>query len=75
MLFFSCDSKNLNMLPFGSLLKWVTCFIYTMLISFGNLPWQVTLRGFRAGNFMTLVATNVAARGLDINDVQLIIQV
>lgn len=36
---------------------------------------QVTLSGFRSGKFSTLVATNVAARGLDIDDVQLIIQV
>nr|XP_017258007.1 PREDICTED: DEAD-box ATP-dependent RNA helicase 7-like [Daucus carota subsp. sativus] len=35
---------------------------------------EVTLKGFRSGKFMALVATNVAARGLDINDVQLIIQ-
>uniref|UniRef100_A0A7N0T1A6 DEAD-box ATP-dependent RNA helicase 7 n=1 Tax=Kalanchoe fedtschenkoi TaxID=63787 RepID=A0A7N0T1A6_KALFE len=35
---------------------------------------EVTLSGFRSGKFMTLVATNVAARGLDINEVQLIIQ-
>ncbi|GFY83265.1 DEAD box RNA helicase [Actinidia rufa] len=35
---------------------------------------KVTLSGFRSGKFMTLVTTNVAARGLDINDVQLIIQ-
>ncbi|WRX19440.1 Helicase [Theobroma cacao] len=35
---------------------------------------EVTLNGFRSGKFLTLVATNVAARGLDINDVQLIIQ-
>ncbi|PNX92995.1 DEAD-box ATP-dependent RNA helicase 7-like protein [Trifolium pratense] len=35
---------------------------------------EVTLKAFRSGKFMTLVATNVAARGLDINDVQLIIQ-
>ncbi|PWA92671.1 DEAD-box ATP-dependent RNA helicase 7 [Artemisia annua] len=35
---------------------------------------EQTLAGFRAGKFMTLVATNVAARGLDIQDVQLIIQ-
>ncbi|KAK4749693.1 hypothetical protein SAY87_027142 [Trapa incisa] len=35
---------------------------------------EVTLSGFRTGKFTTLVATNVAARGLDINDVQLIIQ-
>ncbi|KAK4278620.1 hypothetical protein QN277_016443 [Acacia crassicarpa] len=34
---------------------------------------EVTLAGFRTGKFTTLVATNVAARGLDINDVQLII--
>ncbi|KAL8095960.1 hypothetical protein AgCh_037074 [Apium graveolens] len=36
---------------------------------------EVTLKGFRSGKFLALVATNVAARGLDINDVQLIIQV
>ncbi|GER41459.1 dead box ATP-dependent RNA helicase [Striga asiatica] len=36
---------------------------------------EVTLAGFRSGKFSTLVATNVAARGLDIDDVQLIIQV
>ncbi|KAI9198651.1 hypothetical protein LWI28_019683 [Acer negundo] len=35
---------------------------------------EITLTGFRSGKFLTLVATNVAARGLDINDVQLIIQ-
>eukprot|EP00262_Sarcandra_glabra_P017166 TRINITY_DN5799_c0_g1_i1.p1 TRINITY_DN5799_c0_g1~~TRINITY_DN5799_c0_g1_i1.p1 ORF type:complete len:736 (-),score=173.37 TRINITY_DN5799_c0_g1_i1:265-2472(-) len=35
---------------------------------------EVTLAGFRSGKFLVLVATNVAARGLDIKDVQLIIQ-
>ncbi|KAG6391926.1 hypothetical protein SASPL_149690 [Salvia splendens] len=35
---------------------------------------EVTLSSFRSGKFSTLVATNVAARGLDIDDVQLIIQ-
>ncbi|KAL3652347.1 DEAD-box ATP-dependent RNA helicase 7 [Castilleja foliolosa] len=35
---------------------------------------EVTIKGFRSGKFSTLVATNVAARGLDIDDVQLIIQ-
>uniref|UniRef100_A0A0D6QTU2 RNA helicase n=1 Tax=Araucaria cunninghamii TaxID=56994 RepID=A0A0D6QTU2_ARACU len=35
---------------------------------------EVTLSGFRSGKFSILVATDVAARGLDINDVQLIIQ-
>eukprot|EP00252_Welwitschia_mirabilis_P019382 TRINITY_DN4463_c0_g1_i4.p1 TRINITY_DN4463_c0_g1~~TRINITY_DN4463_c0_g1_i4.p1 ORF type:complete len:711 (-),score=174.01 TRINITY_DN4463_c0_g1_i4:212-2344(-) len=35
---------------------------------------EVILAKFRAGKFLVLVATDVAARGLDINDVQLIIQ-
>ncbi|KAL6569428.1 DEAD-box ATP-dependent RNA helicase 7 [Orobanche minor] len=35
---------------------------------------KVTLAAFKSGKFSTLVATNVAARGLDIDDVQLIIQ-
>lgn len=35
---------------------------------------EVTLQGFRSGKFNVLVATDVAARGLDINDVQLVIQ-
>ncbi|KAG9159707.1 hypothetical protein Leryth_017409 [Lithospermum erythrorhizon] len=35
---------------------------------------EVTLKGFRSGKFTILVATNVAARGLDIDNVQLIIQ-
>ncbi|XP_042060450.1 DEAD-box ATP-dependent RNA helicase 7-like [Salvia splendens] len=35
---------------------------------------EVTLKAFRSGKFSTLVATDVAARGLDIDDVQLIIQ-
>ncbi|XP_074557880.1 DEAD-box ATP-dependent RNA helicase 7-like [Curcuma longa] len=35
---------------------------------------EVILTGFRSGRFLVLVATNVAARGLDINDVQLIVQ-
>lgn len=35
---------------------------------------EVILSGFRSGEFLVLVATSVAARGLDIKDVQLIIQ-
>ena len=48
---------------------------FLILIFFLGFTLQVTISGFRSGKFMTLVATNVAARGLDINDVQLIIQV
>ena len=44
-------------------------------VHFISYALQVTLSGFRSGKFLVLVATNVAARGLDINDVQLIIQV
>lgn len=43
----------------------------------GDIPQgqrEVTLGGFRTGKFSVLVATDVAARGLDITDVQLIIQ-
>lgn len=35
---------------------------------------EVTLRRFREGKFRTLVATDVAARGLDISNVDLVIQ-
>lgn len=43
----------------------------------GDIPQnqrEVTLQGFRTSKFSVLVATDVAARGLDINDVQLVIQ-
>eukprot|EP00123_Amoebidium_parasiticum_P005977 comp17042_c0_seq1/m.15755 comp17042_c0_seq1/g.15755 ORF comp17042_c0_seq1/g.15755 comp17042_c0_seq1/m.15755 type:complete len:692 (-) comp17042_c0_seq1:560-2635(-) len=36
---------------------------------------ETTLDGFRKGHFNVLVATDVAARGLDIPDVQLVVQV
>ncbi|KAK7140795.1 hypothetical protein R3I94_013164 [Phoxinus phoxinus] len=35
---------------------------------------EITLKGFRGGTFEVLVATNVAARGLDIPEVDLVIQ-
>ena len=35
---------------------------------------EVTLDGFRKGKFPVLVATDVAARGLDIPEVDLVIQ-
>ncbi|XP_015672151.2 nucleolar RNA helicase 2 [Protobothrops mucrosquamatus] len=43
----------------------------------GDIPQkqrEVTLKGFRNGAFEVLVATNVAARGLDIPEVDLVIQ-
>jgi ATP-dependent RNA helicase DDX21 len=36
---------------------------------------EATLAGFRSGRFNVLVATDVAARGLDINGIELVIQV
>ena len=35
---------------------------------------QVTLAGFRKAQFQVLVATDVAARGLDISGVELVLQ-
>ncbi|XP_021799102.1 nucleolar RNA helicase 2 isoform X2 [Papio anubis] len=43
----------------------------------GDIPQkqrEITLKGFRNGSFGVLVATNVAARGLDIPEVDLVIQ-
>uniref|UniRef100_A0A452IS43 Nucleolar RNA helicase 2 n=1 Tax=Gopherus agassizii TaxID=38772 RepID=A0A452IS43_9SAUR len=43
----------------------------------GDIPQkqrEITLKGFRNGTFDVLVATNVAARGLDIPEVDLVIQ-
>lgn len=43
----------------------------------GDIPQkqrEITLKGFRNGDFGVLVATNVAARGLDIPEVDLVIQ-
>ena len=43
----------------------------------GDIPQkqrEITLKGFRNGDFGVLVATNVAARGLDIPDVYLVVK-
>jgi superfamily II DNA/RNA helicase len=36
---------------------------------------ETTLAGFRGGRFSVLVATDVAARGLDISGVELVLQI
>jgi ATP-dependent RNA helicase DDX21 len=36
---------------------------------------ETTLAGFRGGRFSVLVATDVAARGLDITGVELVLQI
>ena len=43
----------------------------------GDIPQkqrEITLKGFRNGDFGVLVPTNVAARGLDIPEVDLVVQ-
>lgn len=43
----------------------------------GDIPQkqrEITLKGFRNGTFEVLVATNVAARGLDIPEIDLVVQ-
>lgn len=35
---------------------------------------ETTLQGFRDGTFKTLIATDVAARGLDIPEVEVVVQ-
>ncbi|XP_012695891.2 nucleolar RNA helicase 2 [Clupea harengus] len=43
----------------------------------GDIPQkqrEITLKGFRAGSFEVLCATNVAARGLDIPEIDLVVQ-
>ena len=47
----------------------LVCFLAQL-----GLPGQVTLAGFRKAQFQVLVATDVAARGLDISGVELVLQ-
>ena len=46
----------------------------TVLLSALQNQREITLAGFRKGNFSVLVATDVAARGLDITGVELVVQ-
>ncbi|KAI3772975.1 hypothetical protein L6452_04171 [Arctium lappa] len=53
-------------------LNFLDCWL--MLVLFMGTLREATITGFLSGKFLTLVATNVAARGPDINDIQLIIR-
>ncbi|XP_039593510.1 nucleolar RNA helicase 2-like [Polypterus senegalus] len=67
-----CETKKeANELAINSSIKQDTQSLH------GDIPQkqrEITLKGFRNGSFEVLVATNVAARGLDIPEVDLVIQ-
>jgi len=67
-----CDTKNrANELALSSSIS-ASCQVLHGDIA--QKQREITLKSFRDGVFKILVATDVAARGLDINDVDLIIQ-
>jgi superfamily II DNA/RNA helicase len=51
------------------------CFCRALHGDIAQSAREATLAGFRSGRFNVLVATDVAARGLDINGIELVIQV
>uniref|UniRef100_A0A8C6UW13 RNA helicase n=1 Tax=Neogobius melanostomus TaxID=47308 RepID=A0A8C6UW13_9GOBI len=67
-----CETKkDANELALNSSIKQTTQSLH------GDIPQkqrELTLKGFRNGTFEVLVATNVAARGLDIPEVDLVVQ-
>ncbi|EDV26044.1 Nucleolar RNA helicase 2 [Trichoplax sp. H2] len=70
-IIFSPTKKEANELALSSVLK------QEVQVLHGDIQQaqrEVTLKGFREGNFPCLVATDVAARGLDIPEVDLVIQ-
>jgi len=67
-----CDTKNgANELALSSS---ISALCQVLHGDIAQKQREVTLKSFRDGVFKILVATDVAARGLDINDVDLIIQ-
>ncbi|XP_032229762.2 nucleolar RNA helicase 2 [Nematostella vectensis] len=70
-MIFAQTKKEANELALNSVLKQETQVLH------GDIPQkqrEVTLKSFREGKFRCLVATDVAARGLDIPEIDLVVQ-
>ncbi|XP_019954368.2 nucleolar RNA helicase 2 [Paralichthys olivaceus] len=68
---FTETKKEANELSMNASIKQSTQTLH------GDIPQkqrEITLKGFRSGTFEVLVATNVAARGLDIPEIDLVVQ-
>ncbi|XP_035011472.2 nucleolar RNA helicase 2 [Hippoglossus stenolepis] len=68
---FTETKKEANELSMNASIKQSTQTLH------GDIPQkqrEITLKGFRNGTFEVLVATNVAARGLDIPEIDLVVQ-
>eukprot|EP00494_Astrolonche_serrata_P004401 UN04413 len=70
-MIFSDTKKSCNELTMSKFIKQECQVLHGDIVQKQR---EVTTEGFRAGRFSVLICTDVAARGLDIKDVQLVIQ-